>query len=73
MTRTPTLTAIAWCAGCRHWLPESDAGTRCPAEGCTRTMRRRIAQVCPDCPERDAWFDRAALAAHYRDGAHTEP
>ena len=65
----PTLTPVAWCCFCRHYLPHADAGTRCPSEGCHVKLRARRMHLCPRCGE--AFPDSAALAMHV--AGHDEP
>jgi hypothetical protein len=66
----PEWTAVAWCAGCKHYIGPEAAGRGCPATDCDRTLRRRVGYICGRCEERPIMFSRFVYMRHMERGKH---
>lgn len=45
--RTFRSALVAWCQGCKYWLPEDEIGNHCfAAPDCTRTLVKRRMLIC---------------------------
>jgi len=61
--------AVAWCAGCEWYVEAEQAGTRCPSDECSRTLRRRIGYICRRCEDNRLYFNRDDFNADQREHA----
>ena len=63
-----TREAVAWCAGCEWYIEAEQAGKSCPADECSRTLRRRVGYICRlGCEDNRIYFERGAFETDQRE------